>query len=208
MALFKPRICTWEDISYTDATDLLESSATKETISHILSKNLPAILSPMESSDKRMLILLDLFYYVVIFARKNSFKPEQLSSLFTIIKTIHLYCISTPYDNIDKGFQLLEGFLVRHSVHRPPYSVCLYSLHEVKLVSEYILQTYFKHYKMYKYAFTKRVSLDLKINYEGIPETPVISAVPSKEKLEMIEENENTDHEGKSFMEVFPLALN
>lgn len=199
MAMFKPRICTWEDLSYTDASSLLESTATKETICEALDKKLAAILSEGNySNNKRPAILLDLFYYAVLFARKNSFNHEQLSSLFTILKLIHLHCISTPYDNMEEGFQLLEDLLARHSVHRPPYSVCLFKLHQAKLVSEYILQTYFKHYKMYKFAFTKRVLLDLHVKYEGIPETPPVSSVTSKEKLEGIEEGE--EREGESII--------
>ena len=67
---------------------------------------------------------------------------------------------------------MLKELLVSHSVHRPPYSIQLYSLDQVKNITEYVLQTYFKHFKLYKYAFTKRVLMDLKISYEGVKDTP------------------------------------
>ena len=57
--------------------------------------------------------------------------------------------------------KLLQELLVKHSVERPPYSSSVFSLAQVKDIAEYVLSTYFKHFKLYKYAFTKRVRLDL-----------------------------------------------
>jgi hypothetical protein len=196
--LFRSRICTWEDISYEDGLTLLQSTVSREVINRVLYERLGAILS--SQTDKRKQIILDLFYYVVLFARKNNFDTSQLSTLMTIIKTIHLFCVSTPYDNIEDGFKLFEALLTHHCVHRPPYSSLVYSLHQAKLISEYVLQTYFKHYKMYKYSFTKRVLLDLHVEYEGVDDTPVVSAVVSQEVLEnkkeeSVEEEETADEE-------------
>lgn len=56
-----------------------------------------------------------------------------------------------------------KGLLLEHAIHRPPYSICVFSLEEVKLVSMYAMNTYFRHYYMYKYCFTKKVVLDLDI---------------------------------------------
>lgn len=36
-------------------------------------------------------------------------------------------------------------------------------------MTEYAINTYFRHFKMYKYVFTAQVKLDLSINYDGIP---------------------------------------
>lgn len=52
---------------------------------------------------------------------------------------------------------------------RPPFSIELFSPDQVKLITEYTINTYFRHFKMYKYAFTPQVKLDLGITYEGIP---------------------------------------
>ncbi len=40
---------------------------------------------------------------------------------------------------------------------RPPHSIELFSADQVRLVSEYVVNTYFRHFKMYKYAFTPLV---------------------------------------------------
>ena len=198
MADFKPRICTWEDLSYTDAGFILNP----DTSSDDLSLRLDVILDIQPSGEdvreaKRNLITRDLFYYTVLFARKQGLTVEQLSALFTITKVIHKLCISTPYDNTRSCFNLLQEMMICHSVHRPPYSVQLYSLDQVKQITDYILQSYFKNFKLYKYAFTKRVLMDLKIKYEGVEDTPHSSQIlleeinDDQEKREVKEENDD-----------------
>lgn len=190
---FKPRICTWEDLSYTDAICLLQSETTTEMITDLLTATLNQTVNGGGVQNKRAQITQDLFYYMVLFARKNNFQPDQLSTLFTILKTLHLFCISSPYDNMESCFQLLQDLLLCHSIHRPPYSTLLYDLNQVKLITDYLLQTYFKHFKLYKYAFTKRVLLDIHVKYEGIEDTPI----PSQTRLEEMvkESNEKEDED-------------
>ena len=162
---FTPRICTWEDLDYTNAEKLLHAKTTNGIIYNHTGSLLYNILG-LGQGEKRIKITTDLFYNLILFCRKNKFSPEQLTALFTILKTLHLLCISTPYNNIEDCHQLMKDFMIKHSVFRPPYSICLFNLHQVKLITEYLLETYFKHYKMYKYAFTKRVLLDLSISYD------------------------------------------
>ena len=167
------KICSWRDLSYTDASELLNPLISNQSLSS-RTKDILDLNVDMEDrrEQKRSLIVKDLFYHVIVFARRENFSPEQLSALYSIVKSIHRLCISTPYDNTSQCYQMLKELVVSHSVHRPPYSIQLYSLEQVKNIMEYVLQTYFKHFKLYKYAFTKRVLMDLKINYEGIEDTP------------------------------------
>ncbi len=48
-----------------------------------------------------------------------------------------------------------------HSVQRPPYSIGLFTLAEMKAILAWILDTYYRHYKLYMYAFTDRVLMSL-----------------------------------------------
>ena len=58
---------------------------------------------------------------------------------------------------------------------RPPWSINLFSPNQVRLITDYVLNTYFRHYKLYKYVFTPMVRLDLSLAYVGMPATPVPS---------------------------------
>lgn len=165
MAQFPVRLCSWEDLSFSDAEQLLEICSDTENLQAQLCSRLGG--EETGKSDKQALIELDLFTYAILFCKKHAFSPEQLSAFFTILKSVHSMCISTPYDNFQDSFVYFRELLLRHSVQRPPFSTSLYSLTEVKAITDYVLSTYFKHFKLYKYAFTKRVQLNLKFHYSG-----------------------------------------
>jgi len=57
------------------------------------------------------------------------------------------------------------------------------SAEQGKQITEYIINTYFRHYKLYKYVFTPNVTLDLAFTYPGIPETPDPSLAGDVEPL-------------------------
>ena len=187
--LFKPRICIWESLTYVDSMALLKADSNCDVMDYLTSM----FNISKENATRRELITLDLYYYAVQFARKHKFKPEQMSALYSIVESIHRLCISTPYDNTHQCFQLFQDLLVCHSVNRPPYSTQIYSLDQVKHMTDYILLSYFKHFKMYKYAFTKKVQLELKLGYHGVPETPL----PSQTHLEAEATENGEEDEGQ-----------
>nr|XP_032619079.1 coiled-coil domain-containing protein 189 isoform X3 [Chelonoidis abingdonii] len=55
-------------------------------------------------------------------------------------------------------------------VWRPPFSIDLFSQEQLALMSDYVVNTYFRHFKLYKYAFTPQVRLDISLSYVGMPE--------------------------------------
>jgi len=42
-------------------------------------------------------------------------------------------------------------------MQRPPFSIDLFGANEVRKIVEYVINTYFRHFKLYKYAFTPSV---------------------------------------------------
>ena len=207
MAAPKPCICTWQDLSYTDAVYLLDESVQKVDIQRKLS----GVLAQLERSEtdsqdanslqnKRSLIVLDLFYNLTMFARQHCLRTDQLSGLFSIVWHLHKYCISSPYDNAKESFSYFTSLMVCHSVDRPPYSTALFTMEQVKNTTDYVLQTYFKHFKLYKYAFTKRVTLSMKFTYNGQEEEEEEEEQKEEEtssKEEVAKEEEN-DEEAKT----------
>ena len=157
--VYDARFCMWTDLSYANSEKLLVEDLTPEDIRKMVQEMLQLGVA-METSSQAE-IALDLFAHGVIFARKSKYSPLQLSTLVSVLKRVHEACISTPFDNEECTMKLLQDLLVKHCVERPPYSSSVFSLAQVKDITEYVLSTYFKHFKLYKYAFTKRVRLDL-----------------------------------------------
>jgi hypothetical protein len=79
--------------------------------------------------------------------------------------------------NFERDFNQFKRDLLLHSIQRPPYSIKIFGLKEMTLISDYVVNTYFRHYLMYKYAFTKKMRLEFVIeNFMPVPE-PVVEEV-------------------------------
>ena len=159
-SLYKAEFCCWNDLSYSDCERLLDvtnnNDQTQTTIRAMLKLDDVAM-----ETDSQIQVATDLYASAVVFARKNNFSPLQLSTLISILKRVHNACILTPFDNLDSTMKMFQELMVKHSVERPPYSESVFSIAQVKAITDYILSSYFKHYKLYKFAFTKKVRLDL-----------------------------------------------
>jgi hypothetical protein len=51
---------------------------------------------------------------------------------------------------------------------RPPYSLKMFSIKEIELISDYVFDVYFKQFKFYKYVFSLAIRLDLKFRYSHL----------------------------------------
>ncbi|XP_068100225.1 cilia- and flagella-associated protein 119 [Hyperolius riggenbachi] len=162
----KPHICIWKDLPLRDVEKLERAESSAEVL-RLLSQILHLedhLCLPSASA------LLDLYYYTVRFCWDSGFTREQTSCLFSIVKETHATCIETSLGNMDDCYRYFKEMLLCHAVHRPPFSVALFTQQQVLHISEYILNTYFRHFKLYKYVFTPQLHLDLSISYEGLSE--------------------------------------
>ncbi|XP_050408007.1 cilia- and flagella-associated protein 119 isoform X2 [Patella vulgata] len=164
----KAKISVWADLTVDDI-DKLNESLNADHNKHVL-----ADLFELEDYKENLKsgITVDLYYYTIQFARENNFTKEKTSTLFSIIKKTHEVCIETPFGNLEQTFKYFKDLLLCHAVKRPPHSIDLFDADEVRKISEYTINTYFRHFKMYKYAFTPLVRLDLSMNYVGVPDSP------------------------------------
>ena len=62
----------------------------------------------------------------------------------------------------DESFEMFKELLLRHAIQRPPHSLAIFNLQDVKDIDEFALDTFYRHYDMYKYAMTVKDMLHLK----------------------------------------------
>lgn len=169
----KPKVLVWTDLTLDNVVDIKRSETPEDT------QSLLADIFHLKDwkEDLREGILVDLYFYTVHFGKDNGFTPEQMSAWFSIVKCVHEMAVDTPYGNVEPVFEYFKELLLCHSVKRPPYSVALFSVDQVKKLTTCAVNTYFRHFKMYKYTFTPKVHLDLSLKYVGLPETPEPSEV-------------------------------
>ncbi|KAK7089016.1 cilia- and flagella-associated protein 119-like isoform X2 [Littorina saxatilis] len=169
----KGKVVVWADLTVDDIDRLNESlnvDHNKQVLADIFHLD-------MWREDPKQAIVMDLYYYTIQFARDNNFNREKTSTFFSIMKKTHEVAIETPFGNLEQTFRYFKELMLRHAVSRAPHSIELFNVDEVRKLTEYAINTYFRHFKMYKYAFTPLVRLDLSINYFGVP---IVSPEPTE----------------------------
>ncbi|CAF2532981.1 unnamed protein product [Rotaria sp. Silwood2] len=158
----KPTIVVWTDLSH-DQVRKLEELNDAESINNFFIK-----IFNLEPNTKRTTILCDLYYYALNFARTNKFNHEQISTFISIIKRVHEMCIQTPFANMEETYKYFKGLVLKHSLSRPPHSLRIFTVDGTKQITDYIVDTYFRHYKMYKFIFTPTIDFNLNLTYDGM----------------------------------------
>lgn len=130
-----------------------------EIFNFFIENSFIAQLFQLRSTIPQEKILLDLHYYAIKFAIENNFSKVQLSSFVSIIRSLHIMNQETPFDNYEQILEYFHKSIICHSVNRPPFCVDIFNGQTVPIVVNYITDTYLRHYKMYKYAFTPIVSI-------------------------------------------------
>lgn len=90
--------------------------------------------------------------------------------MLAIVKAVHTKAVGELM-TIENSFSFFKALALQSSVHRPPYSLGIFSFAEMKDMSEYVLSAYYRHYKLYQYAFTDLVKMDVELA-KPILETP------------------------------------
>merc|ERR1719343_337563 len=62
------------------------------------------------------------------------------------------------------AFDVCKQLLLKHGVERPPWSVGIFSFDDIKAIMDYVHNTFFRHYKLYMYAFMTHCDLSFSVN--------------------------------------------
>lgn len=188
----KAKVSVWSDLTVDDI-DRLDESLNSDHIKQVL-----ADIFHLDDHKENLKsgIVMDLYFYTLEFAKDNNFSKEKISAFFSIIKKTHEVCIETPFGNVEQTFNYFKELLLCHAVNRPPHSIELFTPDEVRKITEYAVNTYFRHFKMYKYAFTPLVRLDLSLSYVGVPVTPPPSEAGEQEEEAKAEGTDGEPVEG------------
>ncbi|XP_078682045.1 cilia- and flagella-associated protein 119-like isoform X2 [Branchiostoma floridae x Branchiostoma belcheri] len=183
----KGRVVVWEDLS-VNHMDAIDQATSADDLRSILGQ----IFGMSDHRDNlKNGVLMDLFVYTILYARRQNFNKEQTSAFFSIVKRTHGVCVETPFGNVQECYNYFTELLLCHGTKRPPFSVDLFDADQVRNITDYVVNTYFRHFKLYKYVFTPKVQLDLTMKYVGIPETPQ----PMEEEEQKEEEQPGPDAE-------------
>lgn len=151
--------------------------------------------------DDQTAIVVDLFAHLIIFATMREMSPEKVSTLVGVVHALHFASMSARHTRAG-AYHLLRRLMIQHSVSQPPYSAAIFTLDDVHDVDNYLLETYFRHYKMYAYAFIPQEVATIQTHPIGSchdtppPSLPPLSlAVPLTVWKQSVEEAERAREE-------------
>ncbi|KAK9814229.1 hypothetical protein WJX72_002602 [[Myrmecia] bisecta] len=157
----------WSEVTQAHCT-ALRTAATLDEARSVLAE----CSGLTDLQDARQAIELDLHTATWQEAQVQKLDDAKLSALFSIVKAVHKAATGQRL-TIDRSFAHFKDLLLRHAVQRPPYSIGLFSVAEVKALTDWMLDSYFAHYKLYQYAFTDRVTMTVTSRHPGdIVEAP------------------------------------
>eukprot|EP01006_Ploeotia_vitrea_P044231 TRINITY_DN6681_c0_g1_i1.p1 TRINITY_DN6681_c0_g1~~TRINITY_DN6681_c0_g1_i1.p1 ORF type:complete len:273 (-),score=143.24 TRINITY_DN6681_c0_g1_i1:28-846(-) len=121
-------------------------------------------------------IYVDLATNVFEFCARSQFSDEVTSTLVSIALDTLRFAHSQPVPGMKGTFDYFQQSLVRHSVQRPPFSISVFSLAQVKLITQYMVENFFRHLKMYQFAFVVNKRLDLHV-YRSVAEAVPVETI-------------------------------
>ncbi|KAF0977921.1 hypothetical protein FDP41_003243 [Naegleria fowleri] len=152
----------WQDITADQIQSILSNVSSVEDLKQNMNEVLDLYELYPNLSVKQYQILSDLLMYTIMFCMRNRFTLEKISALFTIVKEIHKDTSNNDISLYD-SFVHFKQLVTKYSVHRPPFSIEVFHVDDVKKISEYIYNTFYRHYKMYQYVFCPKQTASVTI---------------------------------------------
>jgi len=153
----RPLFLYWADVSEADLATVA-AAETKAEIRQLLKE----YMKVDQPDELRAEVLTDMHYHNYSFCVSNSFPPEKTSTLLSVMKILLEDSVRLRLEPGD-AFQLFQDWLLKHAVERPPRSVGIFSFDDVKSIVEYATNSFFRHYRLYMYAFMTHCDVCLRV---------------------------------------------
>eukprot|EP00775_Hariotina_reticulata_P005753 gene5752-5993_t len=145
-------------------------------------------------------IILDLYSYTLKQGQAWGLGDEQLSCLFGLVKEVHSASVGQRL-TVERSFDFFKDTLFNHSIQRPPFSIGVFTPEEMRAILDWMLHTYYQHYKLYQYAFVKRITLSL-TSYQPTSLVELVPILPPlAEALTEEQHQQELDEQQRQFEE-------
>lgn len=165
----RQRPLTFTDVP-REEMESLQACPSREQIKDLLMKCMHLSLADGYESE----ILAEFHYHNFAFCQRMRFTAEKASTFLSIMKMVHTVAVVEEKCVAVRALELFEALVDRHSRQLPPYSVGVFSRSEAVAFKDYARRTFFRHYKMYLFAYVREQELDFRA---AVPS--VVPTVPS-----------------------------
>uniref|UniRef100_A0A7S3YHK8 Uncharacterized protein n=1 Tax=Lotharella globosa TaxID=91324 RepID=A0A7S3YHK8_9EUKA len=161
MAAEKELFMIWRDLSRDDMVHLFRVTSQQDQGQFLASRLGILRQFPGPSNELRRRAMIELFSNLFRFCRKQRMTAEKISTLMSITLSTHQTSCGPPMMTTIQAFDYFKSLLFKHSVERPPFSIAIFTPADIKAIIDYTLNTYFRHFKMYLFAFGENVELQI-----------------------------------------------
>ena len=137
------------------------------------------------SADKVAGVVVDFHFYNLAFCRNVGFSPAKVSTFCSIMKELLLHDGDAVQRRCETSFDDLKALILKHSVWRPPRSDGVFSKEDVQRIAEFVTNSYYRHFSLYRAVLAKRAQLILEqtpLGQVDVPKAPV----PLDEGVEVV----------------------
>jgi len=106
-------------------------------------------------------IAADMHFYNFLFCHSACFNATKTSCFLAIMKRVFRSMIAERLTCVET-FELCKALLLKHSVARPPWSIAVFSANDLKVITDYVLNTFFRHFNLYQYVYVPHRDLTLR----------------------------------------------
>ncbi|XP_018648379.1 hypothetical protein Smp_150410 [Schistosoma mansoni] len=111
-------------------------------------------------------VYLELTNEAVNFARKENFSFSQLCALVSVTNRVLKELSSSPFDDIQNVLNVSDKIMMSYSIQRPPHCTELFSIADSLKCVEFLVDSLFRHWRLYKFALAPTARLVPQLIYD------------------------------------------
>ena len=105
--------------------------------------------------------MLNVLELIILVKRKKERKSDD-DDIEDVPQCVAL--VVSEADTINDAYSKFKTTLLRHTVHRPPFSIALFTFEESRAISCFVSENFFSRFDLLRYCYCPNAVLDLAIN--------------------------------------------
>ena len=102
-------------------------------------------LNEIYNDETRKEIFLEFCEKIITFTFKHQMTHLKIWTILLIFKEFHKYCCENNII-VENAIKIFKDILLRHSMERPPFSICIFSFGDLEPIMNFMIQKYVLEY--------------------------------------------------------------
>lgn len=182
----EPLFLTFSDLTQASLGELAVAES-KAEVKRLLSR----FLAIDQDEGMRTEIMADMYYHLYAFCMSKGFTAEKASTLLSIAKTV-LEAVVAERLPMEDAYNRYKRLLLDHCVQRPPRSVQVFTYEDARAITDYMHDTFFRHYRLYCYVYVTHCNLELLLKRDPAALPPLDQGAPLR-KAQIVDPHEQPE---------------